>query len=89
MAQIEVAKIPVNKSSKRDLYAMACYFYQQYTLDEIQKLPARDVYLLIKTAQRMEAIRMFNHTQIAAAPHTKRGSGVKKLADHFKRMSRD
>lgn len=37
----------------------------------------------------MEAIKMFNMTQIAAAPHTKKGSGVKKLADHFKRMSRD
>lgn len=56
---------------------------------EVQEMPARDLYLLIKTAQKMEAIKMFNMTQIAAAPHTKKGSGVKKLADHFKRMSKD
>lgn len=66
---------------------MACYFYPQYKLAEISKIPARDLYLLIKTAQKMEAIKMFNYTQIAAAPHTKKGGGVKKLAEHFKRMS--
>jgi hypothetical protein len=87
MAKIEVAKIPIKRATKRDLYAMVCYFYPQYQLPEASKLPARDLYLLIKTAQKMEAIKMFNFTQIAAAPHSKKGSGVKKLADHFKRMS--
>lgn len=68
---------------------MACYYYPAYKLDEVSRLPARDLYLLIKTAQKMEAIKMFNYTQIAAAPHTKKGTGVKKLAEHFKRMSRE
>lgn len=89
MAKIEVAKIPTKKTSKRDLYAMVCFFYPQYKLTEVTSLPARDIFLLVKTAQRMEAIRMFNHTQIAAAPHTKNGSGVKRLAEHFKKMSKD
>ena len=89
MARIEVAKIPTKKASKRELYAMVCFYYQQYDLQTVQNMPARDLYLLIKTAQKMEAIKMFNLTQIAAAPHTKKGSGVKKLAEHFKRMSRE
>lgn len=89
MAKIEVAKIPVKQGTKRDLYAMVCYFYPQYKLSEVAKMPARDLFLLIKTAQKMEAMKMFNYTQIAAAPHSKKGAGVKKLAEHFKKMSRE
>lgn len=89
MARIEVAKVPVKSLGKRELYAMVCYFYPQYKLHEVPKLPARDLYLLIRTAQKMKAVEMFNLTQISAAPHTKKGSGVKKLSEQFKRMSNE
>lgn len=87
MAVIQAARIPQKKTNKRELYAMVCFYYNQYTLKEAQKLPARDLILLIKTAQKLEAQKMFNLTQIAAAPHTKGGKSVKKLAEHFKNVS--
>lgn len=70
---------------KRELYAEVCYFYPQYTLKEVAQLPARDVKLLLKVARRQEALRNFNLVQIVASPHTKKGMGVKKLSDYFKK----
>ena len=88
MAKIEVAKIPQKDVKKRNLYARVCYFYPQYRLEDVAKMPNRDVVLLLKTAEQVEALRMLNLTQIAAAPHTKKGSGVQKLSNHFKRIAK-
>lgn len=86
MANIRVQKAVSEKSklSKRELYATVCYFFPQYKLKEVQALPARDVWLLLKVAQRQEAIKMLNLTQIAAAPHTEKGQGVKTLIQQYK-----
>ena len=70
----------------RDMYAQVCYFYPQYTLEDVQQMPARDVNLLIKTAHQQKAIDYLNFTQIVAAPHTKKGEGVKKLADSYQKI---
>ena len=72
----------------RDIWATVAYYYPQYTLKETRNLPARDIKLLIKTARKLEAEKMFNLTQIVAAPHTKKGEGVKKLSEHFKRLAK-
>nr|DAO33664.1 MAG TPA: hypothetical protein [Caudoviricetes sp.] len=91
MAVVAVAQ-PVPSSedttSDREIWATVAYYYPQYTLKEASKLPARDIKLLIKTAKKLEAQKMFNLTQIAAAPHTKKGEGVKKLSEHFKRLAK-
>jgi len=89
MAEIEVQKAPEKKSSKRELYARVCYFYPQYRLDEVQKMPNRDVMLLLKVANQIEALKMLNLTQISAAPHTKKGAGVKKLTSHFRKVAKN
>lgn len=90
MARIEVKKpasVSNKKEQKRELYAAICYFYPQYTLKEVQALPGRDINLLMKTAQKYKAIEMYNLLNIAAAPHSKGGKSVKKLADHFKGLA--
>lgn len=84
MAKIEVAKVEKKQASKRELYARLCYFYPQYTLQDAESLPSRDVSLLLKVQQKIEAVKMLNLTQIASAPNTKNGAGVKKLVTHFK-----
>ncbi len=85
MAVIEAAKVSSKKTSpNRDLYATVCFYYN-YNLLEASHLPARDIALLIKTARRLEAKRMSDLTQIAAAPHTVKGRGVKKLSAYFKK----
>lgn len=86
MAEIKVKKVTSQDGgmSKRELYATVCYFYPQYTLKEAATLSGRDLQLLLNVAQRQEAIKWLNLTQIAAAPHTKNGSGVKTLTERYK-----
>lgn len=89
MARVRVQKAPSQavRIKKREMYALVCYFFPQYTLEDVQNLPFRDIRLLIKTAQQQEAARNYNLTQIVAAPHTKKGQGVKKLSEYFKKMA--
>ena len=74
----------VSKTTNRELWATICYYYPQYTLQEASQLSIRDIKLLLKTAEKLEAQKMLAFTQIAAAPHTKKGQGVKKLTDYYK-----
>lgn len=87
MVVVKAAKVPAQKLSKRELYATVCYYYPNYDLKKAQKLPARDINLLVKTAQKIEAMKFYNLTQIAAAPSSRKGKGVKKLLDHFKKVA--
>ena len=80
-----VREIKNREVSKRQTWASICYYYPQYTLKEASLLSSRDIRLLLTTARRLEASRMKNLVQIAAAPHTKKGSGVKKLLDFFQK----
>lgn len=74
-------------ASKRELYATVCYYYPQYTLKDVAKLPARDVSLLLKTAQKRQAEYLHNLTLIAQAPHSKKQANVKRLVEHFKKLA--
>jgi hypothetical protein len=71
-----------------ELLTTLCYYYPQYTLAHARRLPHKYVIALLKTARRMEAQKYHNLTQIAAAPHTKNGEGVKTLISHFEEMTR-
>lgn len=73
------------KVSKRETWAMIAYYYPQYTLKQAARLSARDIGLLLKVARKLEAEKMYNLTQISAAPHTKKGKGVKDLTDYFQK----
>lgn len=73
----------------RQLFATVAYYYPQYTLKQVENMPYRDVLLLMKTATRIEAERMYNLTQIASAPHSKNGKGVKQLLDHFRKVMKE
>ena len=89
MAEIKVKKVTSKDRgfTKRELYATVCFYYPQYTLKQVQKLPARDVQLLLKTARKLEAQRMYNLTQIVATPHSRKQVNVKKLIDYFKKIA--
>ena len=74
----------VKKLSNRELWAKVCYYYPQYTLKEASRLPLRDIKLLLRVAEREKAQDKYDFTQIASAPHTEKGKGVKQLSDYFK-----
>lgn len=88
MARVQVAKVPTKRFSKRNVYAELSYHYPQYTLKQASEMPYRDLTLLLKTARRIEAKRMYDLVQIVAAPKTKKGVGVKKLSNHFKKEAK-
>ena len=85
--KVQRVKSSHNKINVEELLAQVCYHYPQYTLDEAARLSYRRVNLLLKVAQKQQAIEFYNLTQIAAAPHTKKGEGVKKLTEHFKKIA--
>ena len=91
MARVVAKKVPVSqgKNQKREMYAQVCYYFPQYTLRDVAKLPYRDVLLLLKTANRIEATRNYNLTAIAAAPHSKKQINVKKLLEHFEKQAKE
>lgn len=74
------------KLTKREMWATVAYHYPQYTLKDASKLSARDIKLLLRVANKIKAQDKYDLTQIAAAPHTKKGSGVKKLTEFFKKQ---
>lgn len=86
---IHAAKVEANGSTfgeNRTLYAIVAYHYPQYTLKDVEDMPYRDVALLLRTAEQIEAGRMFNYTMIASAPQSKNGKGVKTLMEHFRKI---
>lgn len=89
--QKRVVAKPIRENTKtkrninRETWATLCYYYPQYTLQSASQLSVRDIKLLIKIAEQKEAERMFYFTQIAAAPHTEKGKGVKTLQEHFRK----
>ena len=60
----------VNDNSKRELWATVCYYYPQYDLQSASQLPVRDIKLLLKVAEKLNA----------------KGSGVKQLTDYFRKQ---
>jgi hypothetical protein len=91
MAVIQVQKVPEKVSTPqdaKDLLAELCYCYSQYTYAVARRLPHKTVVLLLKKAHQMEARKYHILTQIAAAPHTEKGHGVKALLDRFEDEAR-
>lgn len=88
MPRISVAKVEKSNTDKDEvirLLATLCHYYPAYTLKEAKKLPYKHLKIMISQAKRLEANHYFNLTQISAAPHSKKGVGVKKLTEAFKK----
>lgn len=83
---VRAAKSSGGQGENRKLYATVAFYYQQYTMEDVEAMSYRDVVLLLQTAQRIEAERMYNLTLIASAPQSDKGKGVKTLMKHFKEL---
>lgn len=76
-------KIPHKEISVEEILIRFCYYYQQYKLNEARQLPYKRVIQMLKFAEKERAKFFFELTQIAAAPHTKKGSGIKSLLSRY------
>lgn len=85
--KVQSVRSAVQSLKGEELLAQVCYYYPQYTLQTAALLSYRQVVLLLKTANKLKAVDYYNLVQIAAAPQTKKGEGVKKLSEHFKKLA--
>lgn len=69
-----------------DLLTRVCYFYPQYDLEKAETLTDAQVTALLLQAEKQRAIVLYNHTLIAAAPHSKKGKLVDKLIKQYKKI---
>lgn len=91
MADVRVqrAEQESSKISKRELYALVCYYYPKYSLKDAQDLPARDLNLLLKTAKKQHALKMKDLIMAIASPHAKDKNSVKNLLSHFDKQIKE
>lgn len=73
--------IPKNLANRT--LATLCFYYPAYTLAEARKIPYRDVLLLLDIARKERSKFLYDLTQIAAAPQTEKGKGVKMLSEFY------
>lgn len=83
MQKVEKAE---ERQDWRELLATLCFHYPQYTFAQARQLPYHRVQLLLKTANKVEATKFYNLTQIAAAPHSEKGKAVKQLLSNFEEI---
>jgi hypothetical protein len=88
MAVIRAQKVPKKILSPEDTLAKFCYYFPQYTYENARKLPYKRIVKMLEVAAKEQASVFHQLTQIVAAPHTKRGSGVNKLLKHYERVIR-
>lgn len=62
--------------TNREVWATICFYYPQYTLKEVSKLPVRDIMLLLDTANRINAEQNSLLLSMIMAPHSKEGGKV-------------
>lgn len=88
--EVESIHQPVSDDSEAevvDLITRVCYFYPQYNLKTADKLTDSQVTALLLQAEKQRAIEFYNHTLIAAAPHSKKGKLVDKLIKQYRKIT--
>ncbi len=88
MVVIKAQKIPRKQHEIEDIIAKFCYYYPQYTYHYAYKyLPLKRIEKMLNVARKEQALMLYNITRAIAAPHTKKGSGVRSLLDEFKKIA--
>jgi len=82
--EIKIQKIPKKKISVDDTLATFCYKFPQYTFSQAERLPYKRIIQMLKTSRKLDAQRMIELVNIAAAPHTKKGQGIKNIIEYYK-----
>lgn len=88
---VRVAQLPKREAKPGDgdrLCEQLCFYYPAYTFAMARRLPAKRVHSMLMTAQAEQAKHYCELVQIATAPHTKDGEGVKTLISKYKGLMR-
>ena len=83
---IKVQKVPKKSEPVEDIIARFCCYYPQYKFHEARKLPFMRIKQMLKVWEKDYARKMINLVEIISAPHTKNGSGIRKVIDKYKNI---
>lgn len=83
MAKLKVQKAPKKEVSSEDTFARFCYYFPKYSYAQARRLPYARVVKMLRVAYKERASMLAELTQIAAAPHTKNGKGVRDLLSKY------
>jgi hypothetical protein len=86
--RVKAKAIPKKELSTEDLIAEFCYYYQQYKFHEARQLPHRRIIQMLQVARSERAKNYFELVNIVSAPHSKKGSSIKKLQSYYKEQSK-
>jgi hypothetical protein len=86
MPVFKAKKVPQKIGSAEETLAKFCYYFQQYTYADARKLPYRRLVKMLRVAMKERAAFLHELVEIAAAPHTKKGSGVTALRKHYSKI---
>lgn len=81
---IKAQKVPKKTESAENIIARFCCYFPQYKFHEARKLPFVRIKMMIRTWEKEYARRMIDLVEISSAPHTKKGSGVRKVIERYK-----
>ena len=81
---IKAQKVPKKTESVEDIIARFCCCFPQYKFHEARKLPFFRIKMMIRTWEKEYARRMIDMVEIVSAPHTKKGSGIRKVIDRYR-----
>lgn len=87
MKVIKAQRAPEKEVSAQDvdnLLVRFCYTFPQYTFAQAQRMPYRRIEQMLTVARKEEARKFSELMQIVAAPHSKKGSGIKKMLEYYK-----
>lgn len=85
MVVVKAQKIPRKERTSDDLLCLFCYKFPQYTFAQAKKLPYVRIAKMLKAAGKEDARKMYELTQIAAAPQSK-GNAVGKVLSSYKEI---
>jgi len=86
MPIIRAQKVPKKTEPAKYIIARFCFHYHAYTYEQARLLPAHQLMMMLRIAQKEEARRMYQLMQIISAPQTRKGAGVKKMLDYFREI---
>lgn len=86
MPVIKAQKMPRQPLNVDETLSRFCYHYQQYTFNMARQMPFSRIVKMLKVAQKEQYKKYLQLVKIAAAPHTKKGSGVKKLIESYEEV---
>lgn len=83
---ITIQKIPKKVYSVEDIVAKFCCCFPQYKFNEARKLPFVRIKKMLDIWEKEYSRKMIDLIEVVSAPHTKKGIGINKAIQRYKKI---